>query len=34
VVVTAVIIDCSFVSWRGEGGGGEIEEINQVLILR
>ncbi len=32
MMVTAVIIDCSFVMGEGGGGGGEIEEINQVLI--
>ncbi len=32
MVVTAVIIDCSFVVGEGERGGGEIEKINQVLI--
>ena len=32
MVVTAVIIDCSFVMEEGGRGGGDIEEINQVLI--
>jgi hypothetical protein len=30
--MTAVIIDCSFVVGERGRGGGEIEEINQVLI--
>jgi hypothetical protein len=34
VVVTAVIIDCSFVVGEGGRGGGEIKQINQFLILR
>ena len=32
MVVAAVIIDCSFVVGDGGRGGGEIKEINQVLI--
>ncbi len=32
MVVTAVIIDCSFVVGEGGRGRGEIEEIDQVLI--
>jgi hypothetical protein len=32
VVVTAVIIECSFVVGEGGRGGGEIRETNQVSI--